>query len=110
LQTLNLNFGLAEKSWVDVYVDGAFKTFQIQARGSIAVEKGRPVLIRLRPNIREGLVDCPDLEEYIAKQPQARGKGKRAAEALVSPIKIAKVSKQSLGSNASKASRLGTTH
>src|ERR1700735_1092727 len=81
------DLGLGEQSWIDVYVDSAFKTFQWQAAGSIIVEKGYPVVIRLRPTLLEELTDCPGLAEYLDKQPKARAKGKRSAEPLVSPIK-----------------------
>lgn len=85
------DFGLGAKSWVDVFVDGVWKSFQIQKHNSIQVEKGREVLIRLRPNLCEGLVDCPGLKQRIAKQGTARtGSSKRPADALISPHKPAK--------------------
>ena len=64
------DFGLDEKSWIDIYIDGNFKSFQFHGDGSITVEKGRPVLIRLRPTLRDELTDCPGLAEYLEKQPK----------------------------------------
>ena len=81
------DFGLGDKSWIDIYIDGDFKSFRFQGTGSITVEKGRPVLIRLRPTLRDELTDCPGITEYLEKQPKARTKGKRSANSLVSPIK-----------------------
>jgi hypothetical protein len=66
------DFGLTANDWVDIYVDGSFKSFQIKAQSSIAVEKGRHVLLRLRPNALEELTDCPGLVEYTEKQPKSR--------------------------------------
>ena len=73
------DFGLGDKSWIDIYIDGDFKSFWFQGMGSIAVEKGRPVLIHLRPTLRDELTDCPGITEYLEKQPKAQSKGKRSA-------------------------------
>ena len=81
------DFGLGDKSWIDIYIDGDFKSFRFQGMGSITVEKGRQVLICLRPSLRDELTDCPGITEYLEKQPKARSKGKRSADSLVSPIK-----------------------
>ena len=99
------DFGLDEKSWIDVYIDGTFMSFRFHGDGSITVEKGRPVLIRLRPTLRDELTDCPGLAEYLEKQPKGRSKRKRSADALVSPIKP-KTARLNLGSNALQSNQL----
>src|ERR1700720_3190342 len=55
------DFGLNEKSWIDIYIDGNFNSYQFHGDGSIAVEKGRPVLIRLRPTLRDELKLTPNV-------------------------------------------------
>ena len=69
------------------------------------MEKGRPVLIRLRPTLRDELTDCPGLAEYLEKQPKGRSKLKRSADVLVSPIKP-KMARLDLQSDASQSSQL----
>lgn len=95
--------GLSENSWVDVYVEGTFKCFQIQTKSSITVEKGWPVLIRLRPNLREELTDCPGLDDHVEKQSKGCSKGKWPAEMLISPLKNTKVPRHSLNSDTSQS-------
>lgn len=98
------DFGLGDKSWIDVFVDGGFKSYQIRKQSSIQVERGREVLIRLRPSLREPLTDCPGIERYIAKQASARTSlGKRQGDALVSPLKLSKAPRLSTGSSTSEA-------
>lgn len=77
-------------TWVDVYVEGDFKSFPIQGTGSVEVERGRPLLMQLRPNLREPLTDCPGISEYTELQPKFCSNGKRAAQTVISPIKPAK--------------------
>ena len=81
------DFGLDEKSWIDIYIDGNFKSFRFHGDGSITVEKGQPVLIHLRPTLRDELTDCPGLAEYLEKQPKGQSKLKCSTDALISPIK-----------------------
>lgn len=82
-------------------MDGDFKTFEIHGNGSVQVEKGRQLLMRLRPSLREELADCPGLSDKMALQSKARSKGKRPAQTLVSPAKPSKILRLSPASSTS---------
>ncbi|KAF7969422.1 hypothetical protein HWV62_27365 [Athelia sp. TMB] len=77
-------FGVAEDSWIDIFMDGTFKTFRTGAGGITTVERGRQLLIRLRRSALEELpiARCPGIDSLITRQSKGRSRGsKRAADA-----------------------------
>jgi hypothetical protein len=79
-------FQLDDKSLVDVW-RGEWKTISINI--PITVEKGQLTLLRLRPSMREPLMDCPGIEKELELQSKRPLGTKRAAELVVSPVKKA---------------------
>ncbi|EIN06763.1 hypothetical protein PUNSTDRAFT_46159 [Punctularia strigosozonata HHB-11173 SS5] len=86
--------GLTKERYVDVYESGRFKTYTADHR--IIAIRGRPILACVRPITLERLKvdDCPGLADAMAQQrplPSHDIGKKRAAEAVVSPIKVPKL-------------------
>lgn len=80
---------IAENTHLDVYVDGAFKTFRATSSSVVNVEKGRSVIIKLRPSFLLGLdaSQCPGLDEFVEKQSRGRSKRRHSPDPVVSPAK-----------------------
>ncbi|KAJ7224210.1 hypothetical protein GGX14DRAFT_350635 [Mycena pura] len=76
------DLGITETTWLDLHVNGEWKT--LQASTPFTVDKHHPSVIRIRPSLREELAigDCPDLERIVSQLPR-----KRTGTALVSPPK-----------------------
>ena len=84
--TADSGFHLTDESSIDIW-QGAWKTIDIKY--VIEVERGRSVLIKIRPSITEALTDCPGLDDELRLQPKRQLGNKRMAEALISPLKKA---------------------
>ncbi|KAG6848445.1 hypothetical protein H0H93_016900, partial [Arthromyces matolae] len=78
---------LTPRSYVDLW-QGEWNTITLDT--VFNVEKGQRVLLRLRPNLRTEITDCPGFDEELSTQSKRRPvTGKRAAAILVSPLKKA---------------------
>ncbi|KAF8185573.1 hypothetical protein K438DRAFT_2155429 [Mycena galopus ATCC 62051] len=78
--------GMTDNSWVDIYnyAECSWKT--LQATAVFLVDKSRPTIIRIRPNllVELELGESPGIEELLVQQPRTI---KRKLDDLVSPPK-----------------------
>ncbi|KAG6834836.1 hypothetical protein H0H93_007065, partial [Arthromyces matolae] len=78
---------IASDSYLDLW-QGEWNTVTVDT--VFHVEKNQRVLLRLRPNLRTTIMDCPEMDDEMEMQSKRRPVGsKRAAAVLVSPLKKA---------------------
>ncbi|KAF8163907.1 hypothetical protein K438DRAFT_1942008 [Mycena galopus ATCC 62051] len=78
--------GMTDNSWMDIYTYAECSWKTLQATAVFLVDKSRPTIIRIRPNllVELELGECPGIEELLVQQTRTI---KRKLDDLVSPPK-----------------------
>lgn len=81
------DLGLSKSTRLDVWSGSEWLTITIH--GVVPVEKGQRLILKIRPSLRNGLDDCPGIEEELKKEEKRRLVVKKSRVEFVSPIKTA---------------------
>lgn len=81
------DLNLDSNSRLDFWQGQEWVTVNIQS--VLTVEKAQRILLKIRPNIRQSLKNCPGIEDELSLQPKSytRGLKRLATSSFVSPVK-----------------------